>query len=82
MWASGNPIPSITMTPPKMFHTIPYAEAKRRGAIQEEILDELTSRTASLDEVDLALADRLIAERPTPSPNAATCPDCAPRTRV
>jgi hypothetical protein len=31
--------------------------------IQEEILDELTSRAASLDEVDLACADRLIAER-------------------
>jgi kynurenine 3-monooxygenase len=46
-----------------MFHTIPYAEAKRRGAIQEEILEELTSRAASLDEVDLARADRLIAER-------------------
>ncbi|MDQ6892349.1 MAG: FAD-dependent monooxygenase [Acidobacteriota bacterium] len=46
-----------------MFHTIPYAEAKRRGAIQEEILDELTSRAESLDEVDLARADRLIAER-------------------
>jgi hypothetical protein len=35
----------------------------RRGAIQEGILDELTSRAASLDEVDLARADRLIAER-------------------
>ena len=46
-----------------MFHTIPYAEAKRRGAIQEEILDELTSRAVSLDQVDLARADRLIAER-------------------
>jgi len=46
-----------------MFHTIPYAEAKRRGAIQEEILDELTSGAASLDEVDLARADRLIEER-------------------
>jgi kynurenine 3-monooxygenase len=49
-----------------MFHTIPYAEAKRRGAIQEEILDELTSGAASaarVDEIDLALADRLIAER-------------------
>jgi hypothetical protein len=46
-----------------MFHTIPYVEAKRRGAIQEEILDELTSGAASLDEVDLARADRLIAER-------------------
>jgi kynurenine 3-monooxygenase len=46
-----------------MFHTIPYAEAKRRGAIQEEILEELTSRAASLDEVDLARADWLIAKR-------------------
>jgi hypothetical protein len=46
-----------------MFHTIPYAEAKRRGAIQEEVLDELTSRAATLDQVDLARADALIAER-------------------
>src|SRR5262249_26585714 len=46
-----------------MFHTIPYAEAKRRGAIQEEILEELTSRATSLDQVDFARADRLIAER-------------------
>ena len=56
----GRFIPRYSMV---MFHTIPYAEAKRRGAIQEEILDELTSRAASLDEVDLARADRLIAER-------------------
>ena len=48
-----------------MFHTIPYAEARRRGAIQEEILDALTSRTASLDDVDLARADLLIEERLT-----------------
>ncbi len=56
----GRFIPRYSMV---MFHTIPYAEAKRRGAIQEEILEELTSRAASLDEVDLARADRLIAER-------------------
>jgi kynurenine 3-monooxygenase len=56
----GRFIPRYSMV---MFHTIPYAEAKRRGAIQEEILDELTSRAASLDLVDLARADRLIAER-------------------
>jgi kynurenine 3-monooxygenase len=53
-------IPRYSMV---MFHTIPYAEAKQRGAIQEAILDELTSGAASLDEVDLALADRLIAGR-------------------
>ena len=56
----GRFIPRYSMV---MFHTIPYAEAKRRGAIQEEILEELTSRAASLDEVDLARADRLIAKR-------------------
>lgn len=56
----GRFIPRCAMV---MFHTIPYAEAKQRGAIQEEILDELTSRAASLDEVDLARADRLIDER-------------------
>jgi kynurenine 3-monooxygenase len=56
----GQFIPRYSMV---MFHTIPYAEAKRRGAIQEEILDDLTSRATSLDEVDLARADRLIAER-------------------
>jgi kynurenine 3-monooxygenase len=53
-------IPRYSMV---MFHTIPYAEAKRRGAIQEKILDELTSRAARVDDVDLARADRLIAER-------------------
>jgi kynurenine 3-monooxygenase len=62
-------IPRYSMV---MFHTIPYAEARRRGAIQEGILDELTSATsatsatseaASLDQVDLARADRLIVER-------------------
>ncbi len=56
----GRFIPRYSMV---MFHTIPYAEARRRGAIQEKILDELTSRAASLDAVDLARADRLIAER-------------------
>ena len=53
-------IPRYSMV---MFHTIPYAEAQRRGAIQEGILDELTSRAASLDQVDFARADRLIADR-------------------
>ena len=56
----GRFIPRYSMV---MFHTIPYAEARRLGAIQEEILGELTSGTASLDEVDLARADRLIAQR-------------------
>jgi kynurenine 3-monooxygenase len=60
----GRFIPRYSMV---MFHTIPYAEAKRRGAIQEEILDELTSRAASVDDVNLARADRLIADRLGPT---------------
>lgn len=56
----GRFIPRYSMV---MFHTIPYAEAQRRGAIQEEILDELTGRATSVDEVDFARADQLIAER-------------------
>jgi kynurenine 3-monooxygenase len=56
----GRFIPRYSMV---MFHTIPYEDAKKRGAIQEEILDELTSQAASVDDVDLARADRLIAER-------------------
>src|SRR5204862_869882 len=50
-------IPRYSMV---MFHTIPYAEAKRRGAIQEQILEEFTSRAASLVEVGIIRADRLI----------------------
>jgi hypothetical protein len=41
----------------------PAPSPRRHPAIQEEILDELTSRAARLEEVDLARADRLIAER-------------------
>jgi len=58
----GRFIPRYSMV---MFHTIPYAEARRRGAIQEEILDALTLGTARVDDVDLALADRVIEERLT-----------------
>jgi len=56
----GRFVPRYSMV---MFHTIPYAEAKRRGAIQERILDELTSKATAVEEVDLAHADRLIAEQ-------------------
>jgi kynurenine 3-monooxygenase len=56
----GRFIPRYSMV---MFHTLPYAEAQRRGAIQEKILDELTSGAASVDDVDLARADHLITER-------------------
>jgi len=53
-------IPRYSMV---MFHRIPYAEAKRRGAIQDEILDALTASVHNLDHVDLVYADRLIEEK-------------------
>ena len=53
-------IPRYSMV---MFHRIPYAEAKRRGAIQDEILDALTASIHDLDHVDYAHADRLIEKR-------------------
>jgi kynurenine 3-monooxygenase len=46
-----------------MFHRIPYAEARRLGAIQDGILDELTRDAKRIDEVDLSRADLLVEER-------------------
>lgn len=53
-------IPRYSMV---MFHRIPYAEAKRRGVIQDEILGMLTEDIHDLDKVDYACADRLVEER-------------------
>jgi kynurenine 3-monooxygenase len=53
-------IPRYSMV---MFHRIPYAEAKRRGVIQDQILEVLTAPGGDLDGVDYGYADRLIAER-------------------
>ena len=47
-----------------MFHPeIPYCEALRRGAVQQEILDALDARAAGGAEPDHELARRLILER-------------------
>jgi kynurenine 3-monooxygenase len=47
-----------------MFHPeISYAEARRRGAVQAEILDALTRDARSLEDVDFALAAKLVSER-------------------
>ena len=46
-----------------MFHRIPYAEARRLGAIQNGILEELTRTAASADQVDFGRADRMVEER-------------------
>jgi kynurenine 3-monooxygenase len=53
-------IPRYSMV---MFHLLPYAQAKRRGEIQSEILDQLTANITTVTDVDMALADRLIQDR-------------------
>ncbi len=53
-------IPRYSMV---MFHLLPYAEAYRRGKIQAEILEELTTSAKTVDEVDFLRAKRLIEER-------------------
>ena len=57
----GRFIPRYSMV---MFHAeIPYAIAQQRGAVQAEILDEVTKDAIRLEEVNLALADSMIRER-------------------
>lgn len=49
-----------------MFHHVPYAEAQRRGIIQQQILDELLEghrEDAPLADIDFARAQALIDER-------------------
>jgi kynurenine 3-monooxygenase len=43
-----------------MFHHLPYAEARLRGAIQQRILDALTVDVKDLEKVDLARGDTLV----------------------
>ncbi|HHG84160.1 MAG TPA: FAD-dependent monooxygenase [Bacteroidetes bacterium] len=45
------------------FTRIPYAEAQRRGRINEEILHELAKGINSPEQIDLVLAKALIAEK-------------------
>ena len=47
------------------FSRVPYTVAFARGEIQARILRELTAGKASLDEIDLARADALVAQRLT-----------------
>jgi kynurenine 3-monooxygenase len=54
-------IPRYSMV---MFHPeIPYAEAQRRGALQAQILRELTVGATRVDDVDLKTAAALIEAR-------------------
>jgi kynurenine 3-monooxygenase len=57
----GRFIPRYSMV---MFHEeIPYAVALRRGALQLELLKELTREANSLDEIDLERAAGIVEER-------------------
>ncbi len=46
-----------------MFHRLPYAQAKSRGIIQEDILTQLTTQASSLEEVDFVLAKQLVEDK-------------------
>ncbi|MGH8283772.1 MAG: FAD-dependent oxidoreductase [Gammaproteobacteria bacterium] len=46
-----------------MFHHLPYSEARRRGAIQQAILNELTRDAHSVEQINLKQADTLIAQK-------------------
>ena len=48
------------------FMRIPYATAFERGRVQRELLAEVTRGHDSLDTIDRALAERLVAERLPP----------------
>ncbi len=50
-----------------MFRHIPYAQAKHRGAIQCRILEALTRDIDSVDQADLAIADRMVAQELAPA---------------
>src|SRR5262249_61345729 len=59
-------IPRYSMV---MFHPeIPYAEAQRRGALQEQLLHELDRSGGGGAAADSSLAERLIRERLGPGP--------------
>lgn len=53
-------IPRYSMV---MFHTMPYAQAQQRGAIQEDILNLLVASCNSLEEIDYTIAEKLIHDR-------------------
>jgi kynurenine 3-monooxygenase len=56
-------IPRYSMV---MFHRIPYHLALERGAVQEQLLDELTAGKTRLEEIDLALGERMVLDRLEP----------------
>ncbi len=64
-------------------HEIPYAEAQRRGRIQEAILNELSENTSRIDDIDWQAAERLVAAQLPPIVlETVTLDDRAPPTRA
>ncbi len=56
----GKFVPRYSMV---MFHDeIPYAEAQRRGALQQALLEELTKDARVLDDIDLDAAERRVSD--------------------
>lgn len=53
-------IPKYSMV---MFHSIPYDLVRSRGALQEEILDQLTEGKSGLAEVDLAAGQQMAIDK-------------------
>ena len=43
-----------------MFHHLPYADARHRGAIQQHLLDALTAGVTDVSQIDLAKADAAV----------------------
>ena len=57
----GQFVPRYAMV---VFHPeIPYADARRRSEVQDEILDELCAGVSSLEQINWAKADQLIRQR-------------------
>ena len=48
-----------------MFHLIPYKDARERGVVQAQMLDELLEGVETLDQVDFDRAGMMINERLT-----------------
>ena len=49
-----------------MYHRVPYSEAYRRGAVEDQILERLVEGASEIEEVDWALAQQLVDERLEP----------------
>lgn len=61
-------IPKYAMV---MFHHVPYAQALERGAIQEQLMNDLMHSATSIDDIDFIRADQWIAENLTEPPGLA-----------